>query len=153
MKKIGWVTMIIVLLSIPTYAGAAPVLDKTIGVLGSSWFTYSFVVDPGTQYKVTLTDFEEAARFDYLSATITTGSYTLAKLSILPSSTNLSEFATFTADPKVETTYFASVLGDAANDPPGAGLFNINITAVPVPPALLLLGSGLFALFALRKRK
>ncbi len=149
MKKIGWVIMAIVLLSIPTYAGAAPVLDETVGVLGSSWEIYSFVADQTSLYELTLTDFDSPVRFSYLGATITTSTKKLAEIEILSSSINDSKTTTFNAEPG--TKYFASVLGITA-DTPGAGLFGIEITAVPVPPALLLLGSGLFALFALKKR-
>ena len=142
--KIGWVIMAIVLLSIPTYTTAAPVLDETVGVLGSSWETYSFVADQTPLiYQVTLTDFGFPAAFDFLGVLITKSNVEVVEL--LAPGTKMFPV-------ELGEIYIASVLGDASNDPPEAGLFNIKITAVPVPPALLLLGSGLFALFALRKR-
>ena len=49
------------------------------------------------------------------------------------------------------TTYLVNVLGIAA-DPLGAGLFNINIKAIPIPPGLILLGTSVFGLILLRRR-
>ena len=72
----------------------------------------------------------------------------LAKLEISPSTANR---MTATFDAELGKTYWANVLGQAA-EPPGVGLFRIEITAVPVPPAVLLLGSGLLALFALKRK-
>jgi hypothetical protein len=47
--------------------------------------------------------------------------------------------------------YFAWVVGEA--DSSGIGAFGLNIEAVPIPPALLLLGTGLLGLFAIKRRK
>jgi hypothetical protein len=143
--KIGWVIMAIILLSIPTYTTAAPVLDETVGVFGSSWESFSFVADQTPLvYQVTLTDFEYPAPFVFLGVAITTNSTDKVAELFAP--------GTKMFPVKLGETYVANVLSSADNNPPGGGLFGINITAVPVPPALLLLGSGLFALFALRKR-
>jgi Na+/melibiose symporter-like transporter len=53
-------------------------------------------------------------------------------------------------------TYFANVLGAAADMPgsdlPGSGLFGIRIATVPLPSALYLLGTGILALAALKRR-
>ena len=141
--KIVGVILAIVLLSIPTYTTAAPVLDETVGVLGSSWEIYSFVADQTPLiYQVTLIDHLYPAAFDFLGVAITASTDSVVKLF---------EPGTKMFPVELGTTYVASVLGITA-DTYDAGLFGIEITAVPVPPALLLLGSALFALFALRKR-
>lgn len=138
-----WVVMAVILLSWPQFVGAATVLEETGYIFGFSGENYSFVADQTPLvYSVTLTDFEFPAAFDYLGVAITTSTDKVAEL-LAPGMT------TFNAEPG--TTYFANILGNAAN-PPGAGLFGINITAVPVPPTLLLLGSGIFALVALKRK-
>jgi hypothetical protein len=58
--------------------------------------------------------------------------------------------------PRMGKTYFANVLGAAADLPgsdlPGSGLFGIRIATVPLPSALYLLGTGILALAALKRR-
>lgn len=152
--KLCWVVMAIVLLSTPHYAGAAPILDETGYIFGFSGENYSFVADQTPLvyfvadqtplvYKVTLTDFEFPAAFEFLGVAITTSTDKVAEL-LKPGWT--------TFDVELGTTYFANVLGNAAA-PPGAGLFGINVSSVPIPPSLLLLGSGIFALVALRRSR
>ena len=56
--KLFFLSLVIVCLLIPPYAGAATVLDETGTIIGASWETYSFVTDLTSDvYEVTLTDF------------------------------------------------------------------------------------------------
>ena len=141
--KLCLVSLAIACLLTPYYAGASTVLEETGFIFGFSGENYSFVADQTPLvYKVTLTDFEFPAPFDFLGVAITTSTDKVAEL-LAPGMT--------TFDVELGTTYFANVLGNAA-DPSGAGLFGINITAVPIPPSLILLGSSLLGLIFLRRR-
>ncbi len=142
--KLCLVSLAIACLLIPLSAGAATVLEKSEFIFGFSDKNYSFVADQTPLvYKVTLTDFLFPAAFDFLGVAITTLATDKVAELLAPGMT------TFNAN--FGDTYVAHVLGDAA-DPPGAGLFGINITAVPIPPSLILLGSSVLGLVFLRRR-
>lgn len=145
-QKIYLVSLAIACLLIPNFAGAATVLDETGTIVGTSWKTYSFVADQTTlDYQVTLTDFKFPAKFDFLGVAITASNVMVAHL-LEPGTT------TFSVDfNNLGTTYLVNVLGIAA-DPHGAGLFNINIKAVPIPPSFILLGSCALGLVLLRRK-
>ncbi|WP_372682461.1 hypothetical protein, partial [Desulfosarcina sp.] len=95
-------------------------------------------------YKATLTDLSEDPffGFKFLFLSITSSGNPVGSI-VGPGS--------FTFDATAGKTYFANVFGTGGGTQE-AGLFGVDITAVPVPPALLLLGSGLFALLTLRKK-
>ena len=144
LKIVGFV-LAIVLLSTPQFAGASTVFETTGFIIGTEGVTFDFEADTAPfTYRATLSDLSEAPifGFDYLYLSLTTSTDTVDSI------TGPGNF-TFEATPG--KTYFANIFGIGGGDV-DAGLFGIEITAVPVPPALLLLGSGLFALFALRKR-
>lgn len=141
--KLFFVSLAIACLLIPHYAGAATVLDETGTIIGASWEAYSFVTDLTSDvYEVTLTDFEFPVAFEFLGVAITTSDVMAAQL-LAPGTTTFSV--------ELGTTYLVNVLGITA-DPPGAGLFNINIKAIPIPPGLILLGTSVFGLILLRRR-
>ena len=143
--KIVGVILAIVLLSTPQFAGASTVFETTGFIIGTEGVTFDFIADTSPfTYKTTLSDLSEELffGFDFLFLSITTATGTVDSI-VGPGS--------FSFDATPGETYFANVFG-TGDGTLGAGLFGIDITAVPVPPALLLLGSGLFALFALRKR-
>lgn len=143
--KIGWAIIAIVLLSIPQFAGASTVFETTGFITGTEGVTFDFEADTAPfTYRTTLSDLSEDPffGFTFLYLAITTSGNTVGSI-VGPGS--------FLFDATPGETYFANIFGTGGGTM-GAGLFGIEITAVPVPPALLLLGSGLFALFALRKR-
>lgn len=139
--------MAIVLLSIPQFAGASTVFETTGWITGTEGVGVTFEFEADTApytYMATLSDLSEDPFFGFafLYLSLTTSTDTVDSI------TGPGSF-TFEAIPG--ETYFANIFGTGGGTI-GAGLFGVEITAVPVPPALLLLGSGLFALFALRKR-
>ena len=143
--KIVGVILAIVLLSTPQFAGASTVFETTGFLIGTESVTFDFEADTAPfTYRATLSDLSEAPifGFDFLYLSLTTSTDTVNSI-VGP--------GIFTFDATPGETYFANIFGIGGGRV-GAGLFGIEITAVPVPPALLLLGSGLFALFALRKR-
>lgn len=144
MKRIIIVLVLGLLLAwtLPVNA-ASIVLEETGFIFGFSGENYSFIADQAPLvYEVTLTDFEFPAAFDFLGVAITTSTDKVAEL-LAPGMT--------TFNVELGTTYFANVLGSAA-DPPGAGLFGLKITSVPNPPTLFLLGSGIIGILGFRRR-
>ena len=143
--KIGLVIMAIVLLSIPQFAGASTVFETTGWITGTEGVTFAFEADTAPYtYKATLSDLSEDPffGFDFLFLSITTATDTVDSI-VSPGS--------FSFDATPGETYFANIFGTGGGAV-GAGLFGLEITAVPVPPAVLLLGSGLLALFALKRK-
>lgn len=144
--KIVGVILAIVLLSTPQFAGATSVFETTGWITGTEGVTFDFEADtaPFDDYKVTLSDLstDPFFGFDFLFLSLTTSTGTVD---------NIFGPGSFTFDATPGETYFANIFGTGGGTV-GAGLFGIEITAVPVPPAVLLLGSGIFALFALKKR-
>lgn len=141
--KLFWVAVALVFCCSANVADTATVLEETGFLYGLSGETYSFVADQTPLvYSVTLTDLEFPAAFDFLGVAVTTSTDNVIEL-LAPGTTSFS--------PELGTTYFANILGAAA-DPPGVGLFGIKIAAVPLPSALYLLGTGILVLVALKRR-
>ena len=151
MKRLFLLSIAIVILVLPCYAGASSVLDVADSIFGSSGITYSFTADQTpTKYQVTLTDFEFPVAFDFLGVAIARSTDKVAEL-LKPGIT--------TFDATLGAQYFAILIGDAGEYSPGgsaapveAGSFGLNITAIPIPQTLTLLGTGLFAVILLRRR-
>ena len=145
--KLCWVVMAVIFLSSPFYAGASTVFETTGWILDTDALTYNFVADTAPYtYRATLADLSEAPYFgfDFLYLSITTATDPLGSI-VGPGS------FTFPAVPG--ETYFANVFGtpDGTTEA-GAGLFGIEIKAVPIPPGLILLGTSVFGLILLRRR-
>jgi hypothetical protein len=137
---------VVVFFIIPTNAPASTVFETTGWIIGTQGFNYEFVADqtPLT-YIVTLSDLSESPffGFSFLYLNITLGGTTVDSI-VGPG------IFEFTAVPN--ETYFANIIGTGAGTA-GAGLFGIEITAVPIPTSLMLLGSGLLGLIYVRRRK
>jgi hypothetical protein len=138
--------LVIMLFVIPSFVGAA-VVDETTGwITGTEGVVFDFTADvsPYT-YEVTFSDLsmDPFFGFEFLFLSITTATDTVA-----PPLTGPGSFS-FVATPN--EMYFANVYGIGGGTV-GAGLFGLEITAVPIPSTLMLLGSGIFALVALKRR-
>lgn len=135
----------IMLLVIPPSAGATTVYETTGWISGTEGVAFEFTADvsPYT-YVATLTDLsvDPFFGFDFLFLSITTST------GIVDSIVGPGSF-TFAAIP--DETYFANIFGTGGGTV-GAGLFGLEVKAVPIPPALMMLGSGLLAMVALRRR-
>ena len=137
----------IMLLVIPLSAGATTVYETTGWLTGAEGmglvFEFTADVAPYT-YVATLTDLSEDPffAFEFLFLSITTATDTVDSI-VGPGSFS------FVAIP--DETYFANIFGIGGGTV-GAGLFGLQVTAVPIPSALVLLGSGIFALVALKRR-
>jgi hypothetical protein len=143
--KLILVVMAVVLLSSPHFAGASTVFETTGWILETDGLNYEFVADTAPYtYKATLSDLSEAPNFgfEFLYLSITTATDTVDSI-VGPGS------FTFAAIPG--ETYFANIFGTGGGIQE-AGLFGLEITAVPIPPGLILLGSSLLGLVLLRRR-
>ena len=155
MRKLILIVAAVAILILPTFAGAATVLEDVFFLKGPGYAnkTYSFPAHPtAPKYQVIFTDIEDPVPFDYLRATVTTsagGGFTLEGPGM----------GFFDAIPGTET-YFANVLGLPGEFSPNSnvptervgGLFGLKILAVPIPGGVALLLSGLFGVLLLRQR-
>ena len=140
------ICLAIVCLLIPHYAGAATVFETTGWVLGKEAFNYEFVADTAPfTYKVTLSDLSTAPffGFDFLFLSITT--------STSNSLGSLNGPGSFNFNATEGETYSANVFGTGGGTQK-AGLFGLEIKAVPIPSGIILLGSSLLGLVFLRRR-
>ena len=143
--KLFFVSLAIACLLIPHYAGASTVFETTGWIVGTEGLNYEFVADTAPYtYRATLSDLSEnpSFGFEYLFLSITTSTDTVDSI-VGPGS------FTFAAIPG--ETYFANIFGTGGGTV-GAGLFGVEVTAVPIPPSLILLGSSLLGLVLLRRR-
>ena len=146
--KLFLVCLAIACLLIPHHAGASTVFETTGWITESTGLTFDFVADTAPfTYLATLSDLSEDPYFgfDFLFLSITTST------GIVDSTVGPGSFP-FVAIPG--ETYFANVFGipdDTATA--GAGLFGVDVTAVPIPPGLILLGTSVFGLILIRRRK
>jgi hypothetical protein len=141
--KLFWIALAMMLCCSAIYAGSTTVLGEAGSIFGASGEKFSFVSDQTPLvHRVALTDMEFKAAFDSLGVAMTTSTDNLREL-LAPG------MAIFKA--AQGKTYFANALGAAA-DIHGSDLFGIRIAAVPLPSALYLLGIGILALAALKRR-
>jgi hypothetical protein len=143
--KFCWIVMAIVLLSSPHYAGASTVFETTGWIQETIGLNYDFVADTAPfTYRATLSDLsvDPFFGFEFLFLSITTSTATVDSI-VGP--------GTFTFEAIPDETYFANIFGTGGGTV-GAGLFGLEVTAVPIPPGLILLGSSLLGLVLLRRR-
>ena len=143
--KIGWVVMVVILLSIPPYAGASTVFETTGWIQETIGLNFDFEADTAPYtYRATLSDLSQDPffGFDFLFLSLTTSTGTVNS-TVGPGS--------FTFEAMPGEKYFANIFGTGGGTV-GAGLFGLEVTAVPIPPSLILLGSSLLGLVLLRRR-
>jgi hypothetical protein len=137
--------MAVIFLSSPFYAGASTVFETTGWILDTDGLSYEFLADTAPYtYRATLADLSEAPNFgfDFLYLSVTTATDIVGSI-VGPGS--------FTYPAVPGETYFANIFGEGGGNLE-AGLFGLEIKAIPVPPSLILLGSSLLGLVFLRRR-
>ena len=143
--KLFLVSLAIACLLIPHYAGASTVFETTGWIQETIGLNFDFVADTAPYtYRATLSDLSEDPLFgfDFLYLSITTATGTVDSI-VGPGSF---PFAAIPGE-----TYFANIFGTGGGTV-GAGLFGLEVTAVPIPPSLILLGSSVLGLVLLRRR-
>jgi hypothetical protein len=145
-SKRKWLSLIVVLFLFPAVCAAAPVYELQDFIFQKEIIIEEFTADIApTTYKATLTDLSYTLGlpdFEKLNMSITNGPQFLGN-TIGPGS--------FFFEVVLGETYFLNIFGKAGC-PEELGLFNVTIEAVPIPPAALLLGSGILGLVMLRRR-
>jgi len=141
-----WLLICFILFIAPALGGAATVYELQDFISEKEIIIEEFTADvTPTTYKAMLTDLSYTLGlpdFQKLSMSITKGPLVLGN-TIGPGS--------FFFDVVLGESYFLNIFG-IAGLPDNLGLFNVTIEAVPVPPAVLLFGSGMFGLIMLRRR-
>ena len=143
--KLFLVSLAIACLLIPHYAGASTVFETTGWITETTGLTFEFVADTAPfTYTATLSDLSQDPffGFEFLFLSITTSTDTVDSI-VGPGSFS---FAAIPGE-----TYFANIFGTGGGTV-GAGLFGLEVTAVPIPPSLILLGSSVLGLVLLRRR-
>ena len=139
------VLMLIALLVIPSYTFASTVFETTGWITGSQGLNFEFTADQSPYtYQATLTDLsvDPLFGFDFLYLSVTSSTDSLGSI-VGPGS--------FTFDVIPGQTLFANVFG-TGDGTVGAGLFGVEVTAVPSPSAIWLLASGLISFVSLRRK-
>jgi len=143
--------LVIMLLVIPTCVCAATVDETTGWITGTEGVVFDFTADvsPYT-YVATITDLsvDPFFGFDFLFLSISRSTEVIDSVEVDLSVGH--ESIVFDVLPGERL--FANIFGVGGGQI-DAGNFGLQINAVPVPSALMLLGSGLLALFTLKRRK
>ena len=144
--KLFFVSLVIACLLIPHSAGASTVFETTGWILETTGLNFDFDADTGPfTYSVTLSDLSTAPffGFEFLFLSITVGGNVVDSI-VGPD--------TFTFEAIPGETYFANIFGIPGGDLE-AGLFGLEVKAVPIPPGLVLLGTSVLGLVLLRRRE
>lgn len=143
--KFVLMVVLITFLAIPSYAVASIVFETTGWIIGSDGLSYEFQADQSPYtYQATFSDLSESPffGFDFLYFSVTSSTDTLDSI-VGPGS--------FTFDVIPGQTLFANVFGTGGGNLE-AGNFGVQISTIPVPGAMWLLGSGLIGLVGLRRK-
>jgi hypothetical protein len=139
---------ILLIASLALAAEASTVAFSQTGfVIGSETINEGFTVPVAGQYKAIIWDFDTPGEFDTLLFAITTTS-PLGFIDSVDGAGGTAMF-TFTAAPGIN--YSANIA--AITGTTGIGLFGAEVSLIPIPPSLLLLGSGLLGLVVMRRRR
>lgn len=156
MKKricMGMLAMVF-LIGLPTSGYSALVFDAAGGIIDKEWVVYDFTADVAPyNYVATIKDESVGPEFgfNHLYLMIIPGDdifdptfSTFVDLNVGYSSIS---FGVQQGD-----TVQALIYGEGGGEL-GAGAFRFQVNAIPIPPTFLLLGSGILAVFTLRRKK
>ena len=119
------------------------VYDKVELFQTEVFFTDMFEISEAGSYKAILTDFKFPVPMVATGMSVTTATNLLGSM-LAPGSFN------FDATPG---KYFVSFFGFADPSAPQLGQYGIDISQVPIPPAVWLFGSGLLGFIGIARRK
>ena len=149
--KLLMAMLAIMLFVIPSSAGATTVYETTGWITGTEGVVFDFTADisPYT-YVATITDLSVSPYFgfDFIFLSISRATELIDALGV---DLDIGH-GSIAFDVLPGETIFANIFGVGVGDF-GSGNFGLQINAVPIPPALMMLGSGLLAIVALKKRK
>ena len=147
-KSLIFAAVLLCSLAMAAQASTITAYSKTGFVIGSETFNEGFTVPVAGQYKAIITDFGTPTAFSSLLLAITTTS-PLGLIDFANGAGGTGMF-TFSATPGVN--YFANIAATVTGTP-NIGLFGAEVSLVPIPGSLLLLGSGLLGLIMIGRRK
>lgn len=148
-KRFGLLGLCLVLGILFAFSGAASgafIYETTDFITGVEGVTYDFYAaeDAPFTYVATLSDLSFGLLgFDYISLSISTATETLGFIE---------EPGSFQFMVVPGAHYFANVFGVGTGEYE-TGLFGLQISQVPIPSTLLLLGGGLIGIFSLKRRR
>lgn len=147
------IVAMVLLVGVPASGFCDLVYSRAGGILGTEWVGYDFTADvsPFT-YEATLTDISASPYFgfDFLFLQIATDHLMVySPVDLDAGSTSI----TFGVSPGENVHALIFGAGQNVVDGFNSGSYLFQVNSVPVPATLLLLGSGLFALTALKRRK
>ena len=133
-------------LALTAQASTVPPFSMADFVMGSVDVTETFEVDEAGTYRAFIEDFLTLTEFDALLFAITNPPGLIGSAD----GAGGSAFFNFEGTPGV--TYSAHIVGVLGSEK-SIGGFGALVSSVPIPPSLLLLGSGLIGLVILRRRR
>jgi hypothetical protein len=137
--------------ALAAHASTVTPFATTNFVIGSETLNQPFMVTEAGTYKATIADFGNSTPFDtfdtLLFAVTTTGPISFVDIA---DGAGTMDMFTFTGTPGVQ--YWANIVA-LLGSPTAVGLFGAEVSLIPIPPSLLLLGSGLLGLVVMRRRR
>ena len=132
------------LMLMPSAGMAAPIFETTEYITGIEGQTYRFdIAAPAGEFKATLSDLSYGPlEFDFVGLSISTAEQTLGAI-------DAPGTIFFSGIP--DTNYYANVFGVGAGDF-DTGLLGVQVEAVPLPPSLIFLLSGVVLIAVSRRR-
>lgn len=147
-KSFTTIVVLICGLSLAAQASTVTPFATTNFVIGSETINQPFMVTEAGTYKATIADFSAPTSFDTLLFAITTTG-PISFIDIADGAGGMDMF-TFAGTPGVQ--YWANIVAQLSS-PTSIGLFGAEVSQIPIPPSLLMLGSGLVSLVVLRRRR
>jgi hypothetical protein len=145
----------LLLLCSPAFTAHASTVaySQTSFVIGFGTFNDGFTVPVDGEYQAEIVDFADDNLFDPFDPfdTLLLAITTTSPLGLIDSVDGAGSFGTFTFAGDTDANYVANIAAVAGKS--GIGLFGVEVTLVPIPQTLLLLGSGLFGLLIVRRKR